>query len=117
MNKDDQIDRIIKQFSALTTEVKQLKEELQRRDESPRISTPPIHLQQQFIIDFLPGRDRIRILNQIKRPKTWPTSALWIPEDAKTATVTSIHQDKIYFTTDNGIATWRLYKNISRLNI
>jgi hypothetical protein len=116
MNNDDQIDRIITQLSALTTEVKQLKKELRSRDKSPRISTPSTNLQQQFIIDFIPG-DRIRILNHIKRPKTWPASALWIPEEAKTATVTSIHQDKIYFTTDNGITTWRSYKNISRLNI
>ena len=116
MNNDDQIDCIIKQLSALTTEVQQLKKELQSRDKSPCISAPPPNLQQQFIIDFVP-RDRIRILNHIKQLKTWPASALWIPEDAKTAILTSVHQDKIYFTTDNGIATWRSYKNISRLNL
>jgi hypothetical protein len=116
MNNDDQIDRIITQLSALTTEVKQLKQELQNRDKPSRISSPPTIPHQQFIIDFVPG-DRIRILNHIKQPKAWPASALWIPEDAKTATVTSVHQDKIYFITDNGIATWRSYKNISRLNI
>lgn len=48
--------------------------------------------------------DRIRITNRNHSPSV------------RTGTVTRITPDRIYLTTDNGVNTWRLAKNVTKLH-
>jgi hypothetical protein len=101
---DIAIKNLEKQLKELTLQVKDLKAELQRNNDQTSQPNPPIL--------FRIG-DRIRILNKIKRPSTWNNTQQWDPAAAKRATVTSITTDRVYFTTDNGISTWRINKHVS----
>jgi ligand-binding sensor domain-containing protein len=61
--------------------------------------------------------DRVRIVNQVRRPKRWPQDRDWNSERARNATVTDIDNfnERVYITTDNGIATWRKEHNLTKL--
>jgi DNA repair ATPase RecN len=100
---EDAIKQLEKQLKALTIQVTDLKAELRRQNNQDTQTTqknPPIL--------FRVG-DRIRILNKVKRPSSWDATQLWDYTAAKKATVTST---TVYFTTDNGISTWRLHKHL-----
>jgi hypothetical protein len=77
------------------------KEKAQDRDKTPRDTT------------YEPG-DRVRITNAVKVPFTRSVNA-----QDKTATVryTKPHNEqiKVFITTDNGFKTWRLEKNITKI--
>jgi hypothetical protein len=116
MNDDDRIDRLTKQVEALTVQVTALQQELTKNHRGHRHSTEktttyttPTVSQTTTILQ--PG-DRIRILNTIKKPITWPPTIPWIPSAAKAATVTAVINNRIYFTTDNGVHTWGSRRNI-----
>jgi hypothetical protein len=58
----------------------------------------------------------VRILNPIKKPATWNNSRKWSEADAKNATVTEVRTEQIFFTTDNGVETWRAPNNLQNLS-
>ena len=117
MNKeqiDKQIDRRAEEIEKLRVQVNKLQiqvdcltEELQHQKDTPGTTEIDRAL-------LSPG-DRIQILNAVKRPKNWNAAKPWIHLEAKRATVTCVEYDRIYFTTMNGISTWRLRKNVLRI--
>ena len=118
MNEDDRIARLTKQVEALTVQVTALQQATKNDHRGHRHSpgttqAHPTSTVTQTATIIQPG-DRIRILNTIKKPITWPPSIPWIPSAAKTATVTAVINNRIYFTTDNGVHTWRSRRNILR---
>jgi hypothetical protein len=60
--------------------------------------------------------DGIRILNRVKKPPTLDEDThgrLWHSPDAKKGTVNSSTLTRVYFTTDNGVSTWRNVQNLT----
>lgn len=58
--------------------------------------------------------DRVRVINRVRRPASWPSDRRWDERLARAATVTYVTTvpDRVYFTTDNGIETWRIPTNL-----
>jgi TolA-binding protein len=103
---EDAIKQLEKQLKALTIEVTDLKEELRRQNNQNNQKSqkhPPTLLQ---------VGDRIRILNKVNKPSSWDPTQPWDHSAAKKATITSTTTTRVYFTTDNGISTWRSHKHI-----
>ena len=103
---EDSIKQLEKQLKALTIEVTGLKEELRRQNNQNNQKS------QQNPSILLRVGDRIRILNKVNRPSSWDPTQLWDYSAARKATVTSTTATRVYFTTDNGISTWRSYNHI-----
>jgi hypothetical protein len=59
--------------------------------------------------------DRVVIKNKLNRPADWPSSAVWVEAEGKTATVTRIFKGQVHFLTDNGVSTWRAPNNLRKL--
>jgi hypothetical protein len=59
--------------------------------------------------------DRIRISNHVPKPAHWGIDEPWNYRNAQKATVTFTANDRVYFTTDNGVTTWRSPRNIKRI--
>jgi hypothetical protein len=66
-------------------------------------------------LDKVKAGDRIRIINKIRKPPSWPEEVPWTEERERTGTVTRLIKDQVHFRTDNGRDTWRATKNIRRL--
>lgn len=62
-------------------------------------------------IRYSPG-DRVRITNKFRKPFGWNNRTPWDENSGRNAVVTSVSGNKVYITTDNGIRTWRLSKNL-----
>ena len=58
--------------------------------------------------------DRVRMLNEVKKPATWDNRIAWCETSARQATVTDVRPKQI-FTTDNGIETWSAPNNLAKL--
>jgi hypothetical protein len=110
---EDAILQLEKQVKALTIQVRDLKEELRRNDKLTSHTTQHTnHISPPPSTTFRTG-DRIRITNKIKRPANWDADASpWDRSKSAAATVTSVTATRIYFTNDNGLATWRLHKHV-----
>jgi hypothetical protein len=85
--------------------------------------TPPeqIDVQQQYYIDgeywdcdYKKG-DRVYIKNEIRKPSNWKTYNNWTAAKERYATVTEVTDARVFFTTDNGVDTWRQRKNLKRI--
>ena len=63
---------------------------------------------------FFTRGDRVRVTNRVRRPVNWPSDRRWDEQLARAATVTHVTAvpDRVYFTTDNGIETWRIPTNL-----
>jgi hypothetical protein len=84
--EDSRIDDRIDQVRNLTIQVKSLKQELRRRGSpSPPLSTTLSAEIGTTDSDFKVG-DRVRILNQLKKPAVWNNNRRWSEAEAKTAT-------------------------------
>ena len=113
--EDSRIDDLIEQVRGLTIEEEALKQELRRRESNP----PPLSVLSSIEEnatggDFRVG-DRVRILNQFKKPTVWDNSRRWSEAEAKIATVTKVRAGQVFFLTDNGVTTWRAPNNLKRL--
>ena len=58
-------------------------------------------------------RDRVYVLNQIRKPIFAPTT--WTGYNERRATVTRVAGEKVFIETDNGTKTWRAAKNLRLL--
>ena len=102
--RNDRIAQIIEELKLLKIAETCLLDELEQTSErSAR--------QQEPAPPLLVG-DCIRIINPVRKPKSWINS--WDPVAAKSATVTRIDAGKVYFHTDNGLDTWRALKNVRK---
>jgi TolA-binding protein len=125
---EQSIQQLEKQVRALSLQVSELQKEI--RQSNQKRNTQQRNKQQQQTDSasssasennkfnqttpptlFKPG-DRIRILNKVRRPTHWDDSQQWNITTARKATVTSVTSTRVYFTTDNNISTWRLYKHL-----
>lgn len=59
--------------------------------------------------------DRVYIKNRVRKPSNWSDTVVWDERVARNATVTRVDGNKVYFTTDNGVCTWRVFSNLRRL--
>jgi hypothetical protein len=111
--EDNRVDGLIEQVRALTIQVQELQQKLRRRDNSPssRQRNKASETTGTDKPKFKAG-DRVRILNQVKKPTSWDGLQEWLSSRAKTATVTSTSGQRVFFTTDNGISTWRSPRNL-----
>jgi hypothetical protein len=105
---DDRIASLTKQVQALQLQVTGLQEELKQHNRSQQ--TPPST--STVINTLIQLGDRIRITNTVKKPLSWDNAIEFNQQQAKLATVTAVVNNRIYFTTDNGIHTWRSRRNI-----
>ena len=113
--EDSRIDDLIEQVRSLTIQVESLKQELRRRGSSP----PPLSTTLSAEIgttdsSFKVG-DRVRILNRFNKTVAWNNNRRWSEAEAKTATVTQVRTEQIFFVTDNGVKTWRAPNNLRKL--
>jgi hypothetical protein len=65
--------------------------------------------------DKVKAGDRIRIINKIRKPASWPEEVIWTEEKERVGTVTRLIKDQVHFRTDNGRDTWRATKNVRKL--
>jgi hypothetical protein len=109
---EDRVERLIQQVQALQLEVTNIQQELKQHNRCQQASptTSPSH--PTVTHNLLQPGDRVRILNQVKKTRSWDTTREFIHQQAKLATVTAVVNNRIYFTTDNGIHTWRSRRNI-----
>ena len=118
--EDSRIDDLIRELRSLQIQVAQLQAAAQHRaqeggehrPEEAHQAAPPNH--PRHANGFRIG-DRVRILNKIKKPATWNNTRQWLEVEARTAVVTSVREDQVFFTTDNGVKTWRAPNNLRRL--
>jgi predicted P-loop ATPase/GTPase len=106
---EKEIKHLSKQVELLQIQVSELQEELCAQNKQKTTILSPLTKV------FLPG-DRIRVLNRVKKPPMWDEDTqgrLWHPPDAKKGTVNSSTLTRVYFTTDNGVSTWRNVKNVT----
>jgi hypothetical protein len=62
---------------------------------------------------YEPG-DRIHITTRVKKPASWGNKP-WDYQRSKFATVTHSTTERVYFVTDNGVNSWRLFKNVTKV--
>ena len=89
---NERIDELIELVQALTVEVQELRQERQQRQ---------VIVEERGDQEFRRG-DRIVILNNHRN------------EQGRTATVTRVHGERVYFTLD-GRPTYRLRQNVERI--
>lgn len=108
MRNNDDIKQLIKELKQLKIREAQLLARIEAAaDDAPIVPNAAT-------AEFAPG-DRVRIRNQVNRPRNWPDDADWIQEEAQIATVSEIVNGRVFFNTDNGIRTWRLPQNLERI--
>ena len=112
------VDQLIEQLKRLKVQENVVLEKLSRarereREVQDRIGTPRNTVGTPQNTTFATG-DRVRIANAVKVPFTRSVNAR-----DKTATVryTKPYNDdiKVFITTDNGFKTWRLQKNLRKI--
>lgn len=61
--------------------------------------------------------DRVKTINRLRKPASWPDDIEWDEGTARLATVTKVDvaADRVYIATDNGFQTWRMRANLRRL--
>ena len=109
MSDDDRITSLIEELQGLhvrATEVIREIEETRARQHT-REGTRGDHR------GFSAG-DRIYVKNSIRRPVF--AAPNWSASKERRGTVTRVHNQRVYFTTDNGTKTWRASKNVRPLN-
>ena len=112
--EDSRIDDIIAELRSLRLQVARLESELSDERNRPTPPTgPPARLASEDH-GYAVG-DRVYILNKIKKPATWVSSVAWSEAEAKKATITAVRTRQIFFTTDNGVETWRAPNNLRKL--
>jgi len=112
--EDSRIDDLIAELHALRIQVARLETEVHRRENRTAPPTTPLAVAPPRTPDYAVG-DRVRILNKIKKPATWNNNIVWSESDARLATVTEVRPTQIFFTTDNGVETWRAPNNLRNL--
>jgi hypothetical protein len=58
--------------------------------------------------------DRIHITTQVKKPASWGNKP-WDYRRSKFATVTHTTTERVYFVNDNGVHSWRVFKNVTKV--
>ena len=100
----DQLIQKLKQIRIQETEVLEQLEEARARETTSRSpQVPPATADPNL---FEEG-DQIRITNKVRLPR-----GRAVTDGDRLAVVTDIQGDKVYFITNNGTKTWRLFKNI-----
>jgi hypothetical protein len=117
--EDSRIDDLIRELRSLQLQAAQLQAATQHRvqeaDEHQREDAQAVpHDLPRHANGFCIG-DRVRILNKIKKPATWNNTRQWLEVEARTAVVTLVCAEQVFFTTDNGVKTWRAPNNLRRL--
>ena len=113
--EDSRIDDLIDQVCSLTIEVESLKQELRRRESNSPPSSAQLRAEGTAARRELRVGDRVRILNRFSKPAVWDNSKRWVEAEAKTATVTEVGAQQVFFVTDNGVETWRAPNNLKLL--
>ena len=107
----ESVDQLIEQLKRLKVQEKVVLEKLSRAREQEKEAQNRNNARSGTTLE--PG-DRVRITNTVKVPFTRSVNAR-----DKTATVryttTNNEQTKVFITTDNGFKTWRLEKNLSKI--
>jgi hypothetical protein len=62
---------------------------------------------------YEPG-NRIHITTRVKKPASWGDKP-WDYRRSKFATVTHITTERVYFVNDNGVHSWRVFKNVTKV--
>lgn len=115
--KDEHISRLVKELEdlnirerellvrreAVTEELWTARAEYQRR--SNRVRTGRTGSESLEIC----VNDRVKITNKVSLP---PDSRRPVTQNDRCGKVTSVTGDRIYLTTDSGVKTWRLRKNV-----
>ena len=106
----ESVDELIEQLKNLKVQENEVLKKLSRAREQEKAQT---RNRTQGNTTYEPA-DRVRITNAVKTPYTRSVNAR-----DKTATVrytrTHNEQIKVFITTDNGFRTWRLEKNLSKI--
>jgi hypothetical protein len=100
------INELIKELKALQLREAQVVSLLERATTPPDSAatvTPP----------FEKG-DRIHITTRVKKPASWGDKP-WDYQRSKFATVTYTTKERVYFINDNGVNSWRVYKNVTKV--
>jgi len=103
--EDDRIKELIDQIRILTLRIQDVERALDHT--GPATS----RAEETDLPEFQVG-DCVRILNSIKKPAFWDNRKEWQESEARRATVTKISGQKVFFTTDNGVRTWRKASNL-----
>ena len=106
--RGDRIEELTEQVKSLSLQVRDLQRALGVSTEryEPPHSSDDIH-DDHFAIG-----DRVRILNEIRKPAIWDNRKPWITSEARQATVTRVRGQQVFIVTDNGVSTWRKRKNL-----
>jgi hypothetical protein len=110
-DEDDRINDLTKQVRSLSIQVKKLKKQIDGLKGKNNATVPPSPQEQAS--SCIQIGDRVKLLNTLKKPKNWDDTHIWLQSEARKGTVSRLHGEKIYFTTDNGVDTWRLAKNVA----
>ena len=106
--EDDRINGLIDQIRVLTLRIQDVERALDPTNPTPRSTG---QAEEAKLPEFEVG-DRIYILNSIRKPAIWDNRKEWRESKARHATVTKVSGQKVFFTTDNGVRTWRKASNL-----
>ena len=121
MRNDDDISTLIEELKSLrvreTALLHRIKEANRRRgqeDQRDNGSNRDSRSAQQDTGTTYHVRDRVYVVNQIRRPVFAPMT--WTGYNERRATVTRVAGEKIFIKTDNGTETWRAANSLRLLH-
>jgi hypothetical protein len=106
--KDDRIEELTEQVKSLSLQVRRLQRALGIPAARDTSTDPP----NDFKDDYFVVGDRVRILNEVRKPASWDNRTPWIAAEARQATVTRVRGQQVFLLTSNGVSTWRKKKNL-----
>lgn len=117
MSDNDDIASLIKELEALRVREARIIDLLKAANQRnrARVDTDANANVSDFLRSFEIG-DRVIIRNNVRKPSGWSNDVVWDEQQARRATVTKVDAaaDRVYFTTDNGVRTWRMPANLRR---
>ena len=121
MRNDDDVSTLIEELKSLrvqeTALLRRIEEANRRReqeDQRDNGSSRDNRSARQDTGTTYHVRDRVYVVNQIRRPVFAPST--WTGYNERRATVTRVAGEKIFIKTDNGTETWRAAKNLRLLH-
>jgi hypothetical protein len=99
------VDELIKELKALQLREAQVVSLLERATQPTSAATGP---------QLFEKGDRIHITTRVKKPASWGDKP-WDYQRSKFATVTYTTKERVYFINDNGVNSWRVHKNVTKV--
>ena len=113
--QDKEVEDLISELKVLNLRRSAILARLEEAYSTPGVEENASHSVRAPIANGIVKGDRVRIINKVKRPAVWTSQLAWDKERERYATVTRVTPTQVFFTTDNGVETWRAPNNLRRI--